>query len=92
MVGIEGSASARPMPAAVSAPPGADDAALPEPVDDAVAGEPAERHGRRQRDEAEAGGGRARRQLVAQVEGAPRAAGVLDERAAHREHAERRHA
>ena len=67
-----------------------DHAALPEPVDDPVAGEPADGHGALQRDEAESGRRRAGRQLGAQVEGAPRGAGVLDEGPARREDAERR--
>ena len=69
----------------------AHDPALAEPVDEAVAGEPADRHGDRQGDEAQSGGGGARGELVAQVERAPGRTGVLDEGAAGGQHAEGRH-
>ena len=64
------------------------DEALPEPVDDAVAGEPADRHGALQGDEAQPRDRGTGRQFAAQVEGAPRRAGVLDDRPAGREDAE----
>ncbi len=70
-------------------PAGSGDGPLAEPVDEAIADDPADELHAGQRDEPEGGDGRAGTERTGQVQRRPGTAGVLDDRAAHRDQAER---